>query len=69
MDQMFTIKQVANVTGAKVRTVREWIRLGKINGEKIKGGRWYFTEEEVNKACEMCNRKKRGRKIGQKYDE
>lgn len=51
---MYNIKQVANIIGIKVRTVREWIRNGKIHGEKNPiSGRWFFTEEEVKRLAEV----------------
>lgn len=58
----YTIRQVANVTGAKVRTVREWIRLGKLKGVKDPiSHRWYFAEKDVKKL--VFNPKKRGADI------
>lgn len=50
----YNIRQVANILGVKVRTIREWIRNGKIHGEKNEiSGRWYFTEEEVARLVEV----------------
>lgn len=52
--KFYTIRQVANITGAKVRTVREWIRLGKLKGEKNPiSGRWFFDDDEVSRIAEV----------------
>ena len=51
---MYSIRDVANIVGVKVRTVREWIRLGKIKGEKNPiSRRWFFTKEEVDRIAEV----------------
>lgn len=50
----YSIREVANILGIKVRTVREWIRNGKIKGEKNEiSGRWFFSEEEVKRLTEV----------------
>jgi excisionase family DNA binding protein len=41
-----TIREVADALGLKVRTIREWIRKGKIRAGKI-GGHWYIPIEEI----------------------
>lgn len=51
---MYDIKGVADKVGVKVRTVREWIKNGKIKGEKNPiSGRWFFEEKEVNRIAEV----------------
>ena len=44
----YTIIEAAPMLGIKVRTVREWIRMGKIQARKGAKGKWYISEEEIN---------------------
>lgn len=45
-----TLREVAEACGVKVRTVREWLRIGKIKGIKsLSGYRWYIAESEVQR--------------------
>ena len=39
-----TIREASKVLGIKVRTVREWIRTGRIQAEK-RGKQWYVTAD------------------------
>ena len=45
----YNIIQTATLLGIKVRTVREWIRIGKINAFKQKNGRWIVPEKEIER--------------------
>ena len=46
----YNIRQAADILGIKVRTVREWIKLGKLNAEKYEcSNRWFISEEEINR--------------------
>lgn len=46
----YTIREAANLLGIKVRTVREWIRFGKLNGEKdSKSKRWKIPQNEIER--------------------
>ena len=46
----YTIRQTANILGIKVRTVREWLNNGKLEGKKDnKSGRWQVSEESIMK--------------------
>ena len=67
-----TIKEAAKVLGLKVRTLREWIRKGKIIAGKI-GNRWFIpydvimseeVQEIANKGREHSRRIKEGAKLG-----
>ena len=67
-----TIKQVADALGLKVRTIRQWIRMGKIKAEKV-GKCWQIPAEELerkeiltnaNKGREHSRRIKEGRTMG-----
>jgi excisionase family DNA binding protein len=59
-----TIKETAEILGLKVRTIREWIRTGRLQAGKI-GGRWYIgydvimsreVQERANKGREHSRR-------------
>jgi len=47
MEERYTIRQACNFFGIKVRTMREWIRRGKIEAKKDSNGQWYITAEEI----------------------
>ena len=44
--KFYTLREAAEIIGVRVRTLREWIRLGKIKAEKS-GWFWRISEEEV----------------------
>lgn len=46
----YKVREVAQICGVKVRTVREWIKLGKIKTERDTN-QWYYLipEAEVEK--------------------
>ena len=41
---MYNIKEVAELLSVTTKTIQNYIRADRIQGQKI-GGRWYFTEE------------------------
>lgn len=48
----YSIKEAAELLGIKVRTVREWIRKGKIKAEKNNYqhcNQWYIPENEITR--------------------
>jgi len=50
MEKGYSIIQTAELTGMKARTVREWIRTGKIHAVKAeRSGRWVIPEREVSR--------------------
>ena len=50
---MYNIREAASIIGVQTRTIREWLKLGKIHGEKNPiSKRWFFTEEEVTRIKE-----------------
>lgn len=50
MKRCYNLNQVADLLGIKVRTVREWVRTGKIHGIKLAGSRrWAVLEEEIER--------------------
>ena len=47
---MYSIKQVSELLGIKVRTVREWIKTGKLKAKKYPcSNRWFIPKEEVER--------------------
>lgn len=49
----YSIKQASNLLGIKVRTTREWLRKGKLNGVKDDSSkRWVIPEEEIKRLKE-----------------
>lgn len=45
-----TLREVAEACGVKVRTVREWLKIGRIRGTKsLSGYRWIIAESEVSR--------------------
>lgn len=43
-----TLREASDALGVKVRTLREWIRLGKIKATKSESGyRWEIDEADV----------------------
>lgn len=50
MEKGYNLTAVAEMLGIKVRTVRQWIKDGKIRATKISGtNRWVVLESEVKR--------------------
>lgn len=50
MENGYTLKDVAKVTGLKVRTVRQWVHDGKLRAVKPKGAKqWVVSESEIRR--------------------
>lgn len=47
-----TIREVAAYAGVQVRTVREWVRCGKINAIKQDNNRLFISFEEAHRVTE-----------------
>ncbi len=45
---MFTINELSNFTGLTTRTIRNYIPMGLIHGQKI-DGKWQFDETELDR--------------------
>lgn len=53
----FGIVEAAMLLEIKARTVREWIRNGKVKAEKTSSGKWMIMESEIEKIIEnKCNK-------------
>ena len=50
MPESYDIRQVANRLGVRTRTVREWIRQGKLKGFKYGiSNKWFVSAEELDR--------------------
>ena len=50
MEKGYSLLQTANLLGVKIRTVREWVRNGKIKADKIPDSRrWVVSESEIKR--------------------
>ena len=48
MEKAYNLNQAADLLGIKVRTIRVWVRTGKINAKQIPGTRrWIVLESEI----------------------
>ena len=45
MKELFSIGEIAVMSGLSVRTIRSYLASGQLEGEKINGA-WRFTEEQ-----------------------
>ena len=52
MENGYGIIEAAVRLGMKARTVREWIRNGKIKAHKNKSGKWVIMENEIGRIIE-----------------
>lgn len=52
MKELYTICDLSEMTGLTTRTLRNYIQLGILNGEKL-GGVWQFTPEEFSSFLEQ----------------
>lgn len=46
--KLYTVADVAEVTGLTSRTIRNYLKDGTLHGKKI-GVQWRFTEEDINR--------------------
>ena len=50
MEKGYNLNEVASLLGLKVRTVRQWIKDGKIKAHKIpNSSRWIVLESEIKR--------------------
>ena len=48
--QFYTLRDVADILGVQVRTVRAWLREGKIKAIKYEGCRmWFVPQSELDR--------------------
>lgn len=56
MENGYGITEAAVRLGMKARTVREWIRNGKIKAHKNTSGKWVIMENEIGRIIEEKHR-------------
>lgn len=48
--ELYKLKDASKMLGLQVRTLREWIKLGKIKAIKLEGcPMWFISSEEIKK--------------------
>ena len=52
IEKEYSIIEAAKIIGIKARTVREWIRNGKIKAHKNTSGKWVIMEDEIGRIIE-----------------
>jgi len=55
MDKLLTPEQAAEILGVKLRTMREWLRTGRIKGVKA-GALWRIRENDLEAFLKEPNR-------------
>jgi len=45
--KLYTVEEVAQITGLTDRTIRNYLKSGSLKGKKV-GAQWRFTEDDVN---------------------
>ena len=51
MEKLYTVSDIAQITGLTERTIRNYIKDGKLQGKKV-GVQWRFTEEDIGNLFE-----------------
>lgn len=46
LEKLYTVEEIATMTSLTTRTIRNYIKDGRLKGRKI-GGNWRFTKDEV----------------------
>lgn len=54
MEKLYAVKDVAIMTGLTERTIRNYIKDGRLKGKKI-GVQWRFSEDDINNLFEDEN--------------
>lgn len=48
IEKLYTVEDIANMTDLTTRTIRNYLKDGRLEGKKI-GGQWRFTMEDIKK--------------------
>lgn len=57
VEKHYNLLQSAELLGIKVRTVREWVRTGKLKAMKYSGSRmWFVPESEIRRVQNVYKR-------------
>jgi len=65
MEKLYTVEDVAAVTGLTDRTIRNYLKDGTLTGKKI-GVQWRFTEDDIN---QLFNKKELSAPADTSFDE
>jgi len=57
MDKLLTPEQAAEILGVKLRTMREWLRTGRIKGVKA-GALWRIRENDLEAFIKEPNKER-----------
>lgn len=53
-EKLYTVDDIAKMTGLTSRTIRNYLKNGSLEGKKI-GGQWRFTKKNIEKLFESSN--------------
>lgn len=62
-----TVRQTANALGLKVRTIREWIKTGRLPAYKV--GKYWMVSEQTVMSKEVQDRANKGREHSRRIKE
>ena len=54
LDTLYTVEDIAKMTGFTSRTIRNYLKNGTLQGQKI-GGQWRFTMENIKRLFDSGN--------------
>ena len=50
MEKKYKLREVAEILGLKVRTIRQWVHDGKLEAVKAPGGKhWFVSDSELRR--------------------
>lgn len=55
MDKLYTISEVAKIFKCSTKTIRNWIKGGKLNAIRIGNGTIRISESEIERLCKGVN--------------
>ncbi len=61
-EKEYTVKEIAEFTGLTTRTIRNYIKTGKLSGKKI-ARQWRFTDEDVSNLKQVVNKRSKFEKM------
>ncbi len=47
-ETLYTVNDIANIVGVTTRSIRNYIKSGKLTGRRM-GGQWRFTQQDIDK--------------------
>lgn len=46
MEKMYSLREIWETLGIKMRVLRDWVKRGKLPAVKMQNRKWYVTEEQ-----------------------